>query len=90
MTHSLSLAMWRYPVQPRDSRNSRSNWWLIGNKIAERIAKVSKNSSNNNSETNEKEILREKFLPPQLRHNTINDLRFNEENYLLFKIIIII
>ena len=63
---------------------------MIGNKIAERIAKVSKNSSNNNSETNEKEILREKFLPPQLRHNTINDLRFNEENYLLFKIIIII
>ena len=90
MTYSSSLAMRRYPVQPRDSRNSRSNWWLIGNKIAERIAKVSKNLSNNNSETNEKEILRETFLPPELRHNTINDLRFNEENYLLFKIIIII
>ena len=63
---------------------------MIGNKIAERVKKVSKNSSNNNSETNEEEILREKFLPPELRHNTINDLRFNEENYLLFKIIIII
>ena len=79
-----------YPVQPRDSRNSRSNWWLIGNEIAERVKKVSKNSSNNNSETNEEEILREKFLPPELRHNTINDLRFNEENYLLSKIIMII
>ena len=63
---------------------------MIGNKIAERITKVSKNSSNHNSETNEEEILREEFLPPELRHNTINDLRFNEENYLLFKIIIII
>ena len=82
--------MRRYPVQPRDSRNSRSKWWLIGNKIAERVTKVSKKFSNNTSETNEEEILRETFLPPELRHNTINDLRFNEENYLLFKIIIII
>ena len=63
---------------------------MIGNKIAERVTKVSKKFSNNTSETNEEEILSEKFLPPELRHNTINDLRFNEENYLLFKIIIII
>ena len=40
---------------------------LIGNKIADRITKVSKTSPKNNSETN-KEILREIFILPELRH----------------------
>ena len=40
---------------------------LIGNKIADRITKVSKTSPKNISETN-KEILREIFILPELRH----------------------
>ena len=57
---------------------------LICNKIAYRITKVSKTSSKNNSETNEEEILTERFIPPELRHKFINDLRLREER--LFKI----
>ena len=37
--------------------------------------KVSKTSPQNNSETNEKEILRERYTSPELRHKTIYDLR---------------
>ena len=29
----------------------------------------------NNSETNEEEILRERFIPSELRHKVINNLR---------------
>ena len=28
-----------------------------------------------------KKILRERFIPPELRHQIINDLRLKEENY---------
>ena len=48
---------------------------LIGNKIADRTTRVSKTSPQNNSETNEEEILRERFIPPQVRHNITDDLR---------------
>ena len=40
---------------------------FAGNKIADKITKVSKVLPKNNSETNEKEILRERFIPPELR-----------------------
>ena len=54
---------------------------LIGNNIADKITRVSKTSPNNNSETNEEEILRERFVPSQLRQKIINDLRLKTENY---------
>ena len=54
---------------------------LIGNKIADRITKVSKTSPKINSEANEKEILSERFIPPELRHKIINDLRLKVENF---------
>ena len=57
---------------------------LIGNKIADRIAKVSKTSPN--SETNEEEILSKRFIPAALRHKIIDDLRLKEENYRWSKI----
>ena len=38
---------------------------LIGNEIADRITKVSKASPQNNSETNEEEILRERYTSPK-------------------------
>ena len=137
MTRSLSLAMERYSVQPRDrifvkgygflsfSRSMEKNFGkntsknlssryseklldyakqsavdalktdskreiqkivestgdLIGNKIADEITRVSKTSPKNNSETNEKELLRERFIPSELRHKIINDLKLKDENY---------
>ena len=63
---------------------------LIGNKTTDRITKVSKTSSKNNSEKNEEEILREGFIPPELRHTIIEVLRLRTEYYWWFKISIII
>ena len=40
---------------------------LIANKIAAEIARGAKTSPQNNSETNEKEILRENYFSPELR-----------------------
>ena len=54
---------------------------LIGNKIADRNTKVSKTSPKNNSQTNEEEILRGKFVAPELRHKIVNDIRIKEKKY---------
>ena len=48
---------------------------LIGNKIADRIIKVSKISPQNNSETNEEEILRERYIFSEQRQKIIDDIR---------------
>ena len=52
---------------------------LIGNKVADRITKVSKNSQQNNSEIvtneNDKEIPKERYIPPEKRKKIIDDLR---------------
>ena len=52
---------------------------MIGNKIANRITKVSKNSQQNNSETvtneNDKEIPKERYISPEERQKIIDDLR---------------
>ena len=51
----------------------------LGKKISERISKVSKSLQQNNSEkvTNElcKEILKEKYVPPEERQKIIGDLK---------------
>ena len=54
---------------------------LIGNKIGDRITKDSKTSRKNNSETNEEEVLRERFVHSELRHKITDDLKLKEENY---------
>ena len=54
---------------------------LSGNKIADKITRVSRTSPKNNSETNEEEILRKRYISPELRQKIIVDLRFVEENY---------
>ena len=43
--------------------------------------RVSKTSWKNNSETNEEEILREKYISQELRQKIIVDLRLKEENF---------
>ena len=54
---------------------------MIGTKIADKTTRVSKTSPHNNSETNKEEILRERYISPELRKKIINDLRLKEENY---------
>ena len=48
---------------------------LIGNKISDKITWASKTSPHNNLKTNEEEILREKYISPELRQKIIDDLR---------------
>ena len=52
-----------------NSENSRSIGDFIGNKIANKITKFSKNSPQNNSETftneNDKEIPKERYISPE-------------------------
>ena len=52
---------------------------LIGNKITDRITKVSKNSQQSNSETvaneNDKEIPKERYISPEEKQKIIDNLR---------------
>ena len=63
---------------------------LIGNKIANRITKVSKNSQQNISETvtneHDKEILEEIFISPGERQEIIDGLRLKLYNNEISKI----
>ena len=57
---------------------------LIGNKIIDKITKVSKNLQQNNSEIvtneNDKEILKERYISPEERQETIDELRLKKYN----------
>ena len=44
---------------------------IIENKIADKITRGSKTSPQNNSETNEEEMLREKYIFPELRQKLL-------------------
>ena len=52
---------------------------LIGNEISNKITGVSKNSQQNNSETvtnqHNKQIPKERYIPPEGRHKIIGDLK---------------
>ena len=52
---------------------------LVGNKIADRITEISKNSQQNNLETitnkNDKEIPEERYISPEERQKIIDDQR---------------
>ena len=48
---------------------------LIGNKIADKITRVSKTLPQNNSGTNEEQILRERHLSPEQRQEIVDHLR---------------
>ena len=69
-----------------DSKNSTSNWWFDCDKIADRIRKISKTSSKDNSESNEKKILRKRFILSELRHKITDDLGLKKQNYWWSKI----
>ena len=63
---------------------------LTGNKIADKVTRVSKTLPKNNSEKNNEEIFGERFILCELRHKFTDDLRLRKKNYWLFKINIII
>ena len=52
---------------------------MIGNNIANKITSISKNSQQNNSETvtnkNDKEIPKVRYISPEERQKTIDNLR---------------
>ena len=48
---------------------------LIVNKIVDKITRVSKTSPHNNSTKNEGEILRVRYISPELRHKFIDNIR---------------
>ena len=57
-------------------KTAEATGYLIRNKIADRITKVSKMLPKDNSETNgEGEILRERYIFPEQRQKIIDDLR---------------
>ena len=47
---------------------------VIGNKIADKIIRVSKTSPQNNSKTNEEGRLRERYILPEQREKIIDNL----------------
>ena len=51
---------------------------LIGNEIADKITRAFKSLPQNKLQTNE-EILREKYISPEIRQKTIDDLRLKED-----------
>ena len=71
----------KLPLKIAIQKTAEATGDLIGNKIAYKGTEISKTSSNNNSETNEEEILRERFIPSELRHKIIDDLRLKEKKY---------
>ena len=56
---------------------------IIGNKIADRAAKVSKTLPQNNPETNEEEIIREGYISPEKRLKIIDNLRLIHSQYII-------
>ena len=72
-TDSLKTASKRAIQKPAETTGD-----LIGHKIVDRTTNVSKTSQKKNSGTNEEEILRERFIPPKLRHKIADDLRLKE------------
>ena len=60
-------------MKKSNSITVEASWDLIGNKIANSITKVSRNSPQNNSETirneHDKEIPKETYISPEERQN---------------------
>ena len=62
-------------------KTSEATCDLIGNEIADKITRAIQISPKNNLETKEEEIIRDRYISPELRQKIINDLRLKEENY---------
>ena len=56
-------------------KTAEATGYLIGNKIADKIASVSKKSSNNNNDDVELTTHRKRYISPEERQQIINELR---------------
>ena len=56
---------------------------FIGNKNADRITRASKTFLKSDLETNKEEIIREKYISPELRQKIIDDLRSKKRRKLI-------
>ena len=66
-------------IKTASKRTIQNTAEVSGNKIADKITRSSKTLPQNNSETNEEEMLREKYISPELRQKIIEDLRLKED-----------
>ena len=59
---------------------------LIGNKIADKIISVSKNSNNNNNNNNNEDVklatYKKRYISPEERQKIINELRLVTKKYV--------
>ena len=62
---------------------AESTDYVIGNKIADKITRVSKTLPKNNLEANKEEILRERYISLELRDKIIDDLRLILYNIIM-------
>ena len=65
-------------LQKTHSKPAKATSDLIGSKIADKITRSSKTSPQNNLETNGN-ILREKYISPELIQKIIDDLKSKED-----------
>ena len=66
-------------------KTAEATGYLIGNKIADKIASVSKKSSNNNNDENvELTTHKKRYISPEERQQIINELRLVPKKYEYF------
>ena len=79
MLHNLLQMHLKLLQKEQSKKKAEANGDLIRNKIADKFTRISKTSPQNTLETNA-EILREKYISPELRQN-IDDARLKEDLY---------
>ena len=89
LNHAKQFATDEFKTAPERviKKNSRSDWWF-GNKIADKITKISKTLPHNNSEivTNiglDREIPRERYISPEKRQKIIDVMIQDQYNSLI-------
>ena len=65
-------------LQKEQLEESEVTGYLIGNKIPDKIRRVSKTSPQNDSKINKEEILRKKYISPEVKKK-LDDLRLKED-----------
>ena len=75
LDHAKQSAIDAFKTSKRVIQTAEATSDLIENKIADKVTRSSKASRQNNLETNE-EILREKYMSPELRQKNSDDLNY--------------
>ena len=69
-------------MKKKNKQTAEATGDLIGNKVTDKITRVSKTSPKNNSETNEEEMLRGRCISLKKREIIIDDLRLYNNNMI--------